>query len=824
MVHRPLAELARAACLGVLGVCCVVASPAIAAQDPRGRVVDETGAPIPGARVHVEIQRHVVHEYGAALRAALRHRPLPPVQSTRDGTFVLPLLPEHRRLGTGFDPPLVLRIEAEGFQTWHEPLPFGLAGFVGTHAVLHRLTDADAYDVRVVDPPPGALLWVRRLGDVTLPDDVQVLAVPTDGRLQVFAPLLPTPIVRPDWRSTRELGHEVQLLAPGHSSGRLRLDPDARNVEIPAAVHARSALAVCDEQGAPLANAQALYRLPDESLRWFPAMGGHAARDDVLVLVAVAAADHLARAVPTDPATIALPRLPSTALTLTVRDRTRARPDATVHLVPLAEACDTHLAGPRGSAGRRVLLDIAGACTLAAAELQTSALVVEAPRCAARVWLPEEIVAAAGTLGLDAAACGAIQVRVVDAAERPLPGVDIRLPSAAFDARARPRIERTDERGVCRIEGVRPGRLDILAVGDGVLGRAVVHLRQDDVAEITVVATGQRLRGIARDDRGQRVPFAPFEFDVPEAPQQRRVRSHTDSLGNIELPFQAGEGSITFMTDQAPVQTFRAGHLEDVHLVPAQGAVVQLGPNTVVLRAEFSGAGTTTTEHLRVAASHLLVTAPAAFERIDLVLAAGPPVVVLASELGRIERGIPLARHEIVRRTPILLADADGEQVDDAQIISLVGRTSPKVFDASEQGPVEELDGALVWMARDHGEHRLAVFHPDFLPESVIVPATDAQRKDPPIRVALTRGARVKVAMHRLDLKGTLTTMRITQGAHLILTARVRVPLAVGDDPTVFAQLPCALGPGSYTVHVEQQMEARRLPVVVVGTEAHVLR
>ena len=824
MVHRPLAELARAARRRVLGVCCVGATLALPAQDPTGRVVDEAGAPIAGARVHVEIQAHVVHEYGAALRAALQHRPVPPMQSTRDGSFVLPLLPEHRRLGTGFDPPLVLRIEAEGFQTWREPLPFGLAGFVGTHAVLHRFADADAYDVRVVDPPPGALLWVRRLGDVTLPDDVRFLAVPADGRLRVFAPLLPTPLVRPDWRSTRELGHEVQLLAPGHSSGRLRLDPDARTVQIAAAVHARPALAVRDEQGAPLATAQALYRLPDESLRWFPATDGRAARDDVLVLVAVAAADRLARAVPIDAAAIALPRLPPTPLTLTVRDRARARADATVHLLPLHEACDTHLAGPRGSAARRLKLDAAGAFTLAVAALQTSALVVEAPRCASRVWLPEEIVEASGTLGLDAAACGAIQVRVVDASERPLPGVDIRLPSAALEARALPRVERTDERGVCRIDGVRPGRFEILAVGDGVLGRAVVHLRQDDVAEVTVVATGQHLRGIARDDRGQRVPFAPFEFDVPEDPRQRRVRSHTDSLGNIELPFQAGEGSISFMTDQAPAQTFRPGHVEEVHLVPARGAVVQLGPNTVVLRAEFSGPGRTTTEHLRVAASHLLVTAPAAFERIDLVLAAGPPVVVLASELGRIEHGIPLARHEIVRRAPILLTDAHGERVAGAQVISLVGRTNPKVFDASEQGPVEARDGALVWLARDRAEHRLAVFHPDFLPEGVTVPAAVPGEGDAPIRVALTRGARVSVAMHRLDLEGTLTTLRVTQGESLILTALVRVPLTVGDDPTVFAQLPCALGPGSYTVHVAQQMEVRRLPVVVVGTEAHILR
>lgn len=805
-------------------MCCVVASPAIAAQDPTGRVVDETGAPIPGARVQVEIQGHVVHEYGAAHRAALQHRPLPPVQATRDGSFVLPLLPEHRRLGTGFDPALLLRIEADGFQPWLEPLPFGLAGFVGTHAVLHRLTDADAYDVRVVDPPPGALLWVRRLGDVTLPADEQFLTVPADGRLRVFAPLLPTPIVRPDWRSTRELGHEVQLFAPGSSSGRLRLDPDARSVEIPAAVHSCPALAVRDEGGEPLPLARALYRLPDESLRWFPVPDGRAARDEVLVLVAVAAADRLARVVPTDAATIALPRLPSAPLTLTVRDRTRARPDASVHLRPLHEACDTHRAGPRGSAGRRVQLDPEGAFTLAAAELQTSALVVEAPRCATRVWLPEEIVAAAAALGLDATPCGAIQVRVVDASERPLPGVDVRLPAAAFDPRARPRIERTDERGSCRIEGVRPGRVEVLAVGDGVLGHAVVHLRQDDVAEITVVATGQRLRGIARDDRGQRVPFAPFEFYVPEDPTERRVRSHTDSLGNIELPFQAGEGSITFMTDRAPPQMLRTGQFEEVHLVPAQGVVVQLGPNSLVLRAEFSGEGRATTEHLRVAASHLLVTAPAAFERIELVLAAGPPVVVLAPELGQIAHGMPVARHEIVRRTPLVLTDAHGEPVAEAQIISLARRTSPKVFDASEQGPVEELDGALFWVARDRDEHRLAVFHPDFLPENVLVPAVDAGEADRPIRVALTRGARVSVAMHRLDLKGALTTMRVTQGESLILTALVRVPLAVGDDPTVFAQLPCALAPGSYTVHVDQQMEVRRLPIVVVGTEAHVLR
>lgn len=823
MVHRPPAELARAARLRVPGVCCLVATLALPAQDPTGRVVDEAGAPIAGARVRVEIREHVVHEYAAALRAALQHRPVPKVLTTRDGSFVLPLLPEHRRLGTGFDPPLVLRIEADGFQTWREPLPFGLAGFVGTHAVLHRLTDADAYDIHVVDPPPGALLWVRRLGDVTLPDDEQVLAVPADGRLRVFAPVLPTPLVRPDWRSTRELGHELQVLAPGHSSARLRLDPDTPAVVIRAATHAHAALTILDEQGTPLAAARGLYRLPDESLRWFPATEGVAPRDDAVVLVAVAAADRLARTVPIDATAIALPRLPSAPLRLTVRDRARPRPDASVHLLPLDEACDTHLAGPRGGAARRLGLDAAGTFTLAAAELQTCALVVEAPRCATRVWLPEEIVEAAGTLGLDAAACGSIQVRVIDAAERPLAGADVRLPSAALDARARPRVARTDERGVCRIDGVRPGQFEILAVGDGVLGRAVVHLRQDDVAEVTVSATGQHLRGIARDDRGQRVPFAPFEFQVPEDPRQRRVRSHTDSLGNIELPFQAGEGSVAFMTDRAPAQVFRSGHLEEVQITPARGAVVQLGPDTVVLRAEFSGAGGTTTEHLRVAASRLLVTAPADFERVDLILAAGPPVVVLASELGRLEHRLPLARREIVRRAPILLTDSLGERVAGAQVINMVGRTLPKVFDAGEQGPVQAIDGGLVWLARDDAEHRLAVFHPEFLPESVIVPAADGPDADAPIRVALTRGAPVSVAMHRLDLKGSLTTMRVTQGQSLILTALVRVPLTVGDDPTVVAQLPCALAPGSYTVHVEQQMEVRRLPVVVVGTEAHVL-
>ncbi len=782
-------------------------------------MVDETGAPIVGARVRIEPLAHVSHEYAAWLRAALARRPAPAVQSTKDGSFVLPLLPEHRRLGTGTEPPLVLVVEAEGYQPWRESLPFGLAGFQGTHAVLHRYVAADRFEVRVADPAPGTVLWVRRLGGLGMPEDASFHDVPADGRVTVLAPLVPTPLVRPDWRNTLALGHEVQLLAPGSSTPAALLDPDSHTLELRAAPHARGAVAVRDGAGHAIPHVRALYRLPDGSARWFPAADSHAARDDVLTLLAVGAAGFVTRSVPPDAETISLAARPADAiLSLQVRDGDRARADAEAWLVPLAENA---AAPPRGrSLARQVMVAEDGGLELTVADACTHALVVEATGCAPRIFEPQDLVASDRILRLDATPTASLLVKVVDTGARPLAGFDVRVPASAVLPQARAHLHHTDDTGTCRVDGLRPGSIEIVVVGDGTLGRAVAQLRPGDTGEVVVAPTGSHLRGVARDDRGQRVAFAPFAIDNRGASAPQKTRSHTDALGRIELPFQSHDRIVTFLDEVAARETLSPSRVAEIHTIPTRNAIVSLPADAEVLRAAYASATDTTTEHLRFAASRVYLSVPAHVVRVDLVLASGPPAVVLADELGEPGRCVTLSRCDIVRRIALRITDGAGKRVDGARVVPCFTPGVPKSFDANEAGPIELVDGVPEWRARDRAAHRLAVFHPGFLPKVVAVPAPEGRADEESLDIELTRGAPITIAAP--PSAATHTTVRVTQGENLVLNALVR---ATRDaDGAMVARLPCALPAGSYTLHVEHANEVRSVPVLVRGVEPMLVR
>lgn len=132
--------------------------------DPQGVVLDEQLRPIAGASVTLAWEHRGNVPFGQAIRARLARSPLATVQSGRDGSFVLPLTDEQRQMGAQ---PLGsgntasgcwLLVEKAGYLPWREPIPGGLATYLGSRVVLRPVRAGDPFaDV----PWPPAILTLR---------------------------------------------------------------------------------------------------------------------------------------------------------------------------------------------------------------------------------------------------------------------------------------------------------------------------------------------------------------------------------------------------------------------------------------------------------------------------------------------------------------------------------------------------------------------------------------------------------------------------------------------------------------------------------------
>ena len=211
----------------VLGVSCLLCTSLVAqGKTVAGTVRNEENKPIMGATVRLVVRRlSVAPELGASL---------PSARTDAEGRFTLPIAAA--QMATGGDwPGIVMRVDADGYQSWCEPVPSPLGLFDGGDATMRRLRDEDRAVIRVERPEPGMLVLVERSGTSYMPavDDpvvwadgppatgCELLEVPEQRELSVHLPLLPTPLVIPAGQhGFVPLGWHVRLVFPGRSSAR----------------------------------------------------------------------------------------------------------------------------------------------------------------------------------------------------------------------------------------------------------------------------------------------------------------------------------------------------------------------------------------------------------------------------------------------------------------------------------------------------------------------------------------------------------------------------------------------------------------------------
>lgn len=797
----------------------------------RGEVVDEGGKPIAGAHVRVEVVA-LARTSTLALDHTLdvlARAPLTGISTDTAGRFELNLTPAHRRLGTGFEPPLVLVIEARGFDPWREPLAFGLAGFRGTRAVLRRTTADAMHTVVVESAPEGGLLWVGRIDSAGSLAHEWIVPVPPDGRVSLHAPLVPTPLAFDDWRRTRALGHEVQLWAPGRSSERIPLDPRTRRVIIAQADTTTRALAV-RTGGGPAVAVRGLYHCPDRVRRWFPLPADRAHEDRHLRLIAVTA-QACATAVP-DPGAhdeVHLAPLGTGEASIAITSQADAAVIARAQawLMPL-ECWPPRSARAEGAPGCVELAVEGGAVRARLEDLQRHALVVAMPDHSTLFVPPVNHTEAPATLALQPARLVSPFVVAVDTSDRPVPGAEIRLPFAAQASLTPQTVSTlvTDGTGTCRLPPMAPRGNELVCVDDRRYGRLRLE-REEGTAPATVLVHGVEVRASVRDRRGRPVAFASVKIESQTASGEPRTRrGFTDAAGEV-LAAYVGE-TATLTCRGVTVAQRVAGDQEnaplDVEVTGQRACIVHLPAHARVQRvSHWTPDGEVQHETLDVATDRLLIAWPEDCVRCDIGLADGPPATILAADLEALDPLPVLARDRIVRTVRLHAFDGDQRPVHGFEIRPVFGRAALLVYDQREGSAARDGVHDGVWAARDDAAHELQILHREFLPSEPVRVSETEGAHEPALIVALTRGAAVtfRVARAHLPPPERDLTLTIEDGGkpRYLVTLRAPAP-ELDDEATVSVDLPLpfALPPGHYAATMRSGRNAVRMQFVVAGT------
>lgn len=149
--------------LGALAAAALAQPPAFPrlGEDPGGVVLDAGAKPIAGATVTLMAETDPDPPFARAVGALLQRAPLPEVPSGTDGGFVLPLTAAQRALGAGGEGQFWLVVRKAGYRDWREPLPQGIANYLGSRVVLRPERDDDPL-ARVPWPPSPMALGTFR--------------------------------------------------------------------------------------------------------------------------------------------------------------------------------------------------------------------------------------------------------------------------------------------------------------------------------------------------------------------------------------------------------------------------------------------------------------------------------------------------------------------------------------------------------------------------------------------------------------------------------------------------------------------------------------
>jgi hypothetical protein len=132
-------------------------------EDPTGVVLDAHAQPIAGATVALMAETDPNAPFARAIGALLQRTPLPEVPAGTDGSFVLPLTAAQRALGAAGEGRFWLVVRKAGYHDWREPLPQGIAGYLGSRVIVRPARPDDPLAKVPWPPSPAALGTFRAM-------------------------------------------------------------------------------------------------------------------------------------------------------------------------------------------------------------------------------------------------------------------------------------------------------------------------------------------------------------------------------------------------------------------------------------------------------------------------------------------------------------------------------------------------------------------------------------------------------------------------------------------------------------------------------------
>lgn len=686
-----------------LPLTCLVLTAVLAAQDPAfpplgadptGKVVDEDGKAIPGAKVTVVWDAAASAPWRWSIAQVLAHAPLPSALSDGDGEFVLPLTREQRRLGGANEGAFALRIEKDGYVEWIEPLPLGLWGFLGTRATLRKPAPIERVRLAVADPVPGMIAVVRtsvadRWGGIAN-QIVRSAPVPADGKLEIVVPWLASPVLVAEAAGMQgtPVSCEAIVVFPGRTTSFVAIDP-ARENGIPRAESpATRTLPVRRSDGAAVTGLQALYRSPDGCEVWFPCEGAALRVDERLQLASVRAQgcadahpDTEATEVVLEPAGAArTPRAESPPDQNAGGDLTSLRirvVDESEHPLPgvtLRFSDDARVATLWS--GQVAVTDEQGffeAAQAPCSQFEVLALDDAHLPTTAKV-LPKKGEPCHPTIVLAAQTV----YRVISTTATGAPAPFLRMRDSATQ----------------RVEGI-ARRAQVLVATDS-QGRALLRRRPDAEVRLSYGQRGEQKGGVPEDG-------------------VIRIEGPAYGAALLRLPFD-------FELDQFEWQ--------------------------------YRGGGSSGGISRRPGCFGLLLEPPSSEQELAIYSAPGkPPLLVEGSDVSttklRIGTTPVLDRHEIVRRIPLRITATPEPDLGKLVIApttmhhggAMIGTRHGNLFRLAT-GTEPEI--ALTF----HGGLKCNVLHPDYLRQEIEIPAQDpAEKVQAPMALALEPGARIEIVL-----------------------------------------------------------------------------
>ncbi len=681
--------------------------------DPIGIVVGQDEQPIEDAEVSFRIADTGV--YSRAIRLLLQRQPLPRFQTNSDGSFILPLSRDQRRIGMvtkDWPRSAIIRlvVEKEGYHPWEEVLPHGLGSYLGSKAVLQKISEHDRAQIIVKSPAPSMLVSVTQFG--AWGKNERIVSVPADGKLKLELPLFPTPsVVSTPYQRETLIGCQVRLLYPGRTT-------EARSVDAGMTIlwdeePAGETTTVSCANGADLRGLRGLYRCPNGAFRWFEIEGDALPEDRRLTLIAVCADGMVAVTDPfPDPFILKpVPEQRSAYFKITGVDKQkveglRAALFALRDWGKVGDGLPRPLMQLRANAsGHFVVPD--------RAYREPCFCAFDAPGYVPTYYMEPRSIPDFASIRLPPHAHGSLEITARSEDGQAIAGATIFLTNGALAHQALGRRNAvTDAKGVKIFKSLLPGNHPVRVIAEGF--RTVeqkVQIEGSEVQRVEIRLQPSPMRKILSiNEDGLPVPFVHMMGNT----RGQQFATITDSLGRLathDIPPEVTELRVTSQQPPIAAPIEEEGVLTRIQVNHMPTVVVKLPPTKGLRRRVWKygrGSSSSSSGHPSPQSPtySLLLIAWTHGENAEATLGIGegPPIRLTGAEVFAAQdkaasSPVLFDRRKIQRRLPLQI---DGH----GRINMALGKTASAMTSQEEHPPEHAFDGdpSTRWCAKDGGK------------------------------------------------------------------------------------------------------------------------